>query len=257
MSSRYASSKPPQMYKCRYAYLRYYLSHSVATCEISESAVAYLCRKLYIGSRKKQVDLSVYCSARYMWACDHVPCDIVRKAAIRGLQATMLDIPFTMIGEQVKFPQLNSIEHCLGEQAEQDEGDGEASEAEQAEQDEASVAEQAEPDEADGSSDEELPAEDKDSDFDFDSGPDPVEDEAPPPPEYVEDDRGAAEVPLLYMCNRYYGNMMSDFHIWCDMHTRWAIYKRYVEHGYTDNMDGSMSNMLRYVPAGQWPTGVR
>ena len=76
MSSRYASSKPPQMYKCRYAYLRYYLSHIVATCEISESAVAYLCRKLYIGSRKKQVDLSVYCSARDMWACDHVPCDI-------------------------------------------------------------------------------------------------------------------------------------------------------------------------------------
>eukprot|EP00964_Phaeocystis_antarctica_P150003 scaffold117312_cov39-Phaeocystis_antarctica.AAC.1 len=42
MSSRYASSKPPQMYKCRYAYLRYYLSHIVASCEISESAVAYL-----------------------------------------------------------------------------------------------------------------------------------------------------------------------------------------------------------------------
>jgi len=121
MSSRYASSKPPQMYKCRYAYLRYYLSHIVATCEISESAVAYLCRKLYIGSQKKQVDLSVYCSARDMWACDHVPCDI-----------------------------------------------------------------------------------------------------------YVQ--------PILW-----------QYHIWCDMHTRWAIYKRYVEHGYTDNMDGSMSNMLRYV----------
>ena len=52
---------------------------------------------------------------------------------------------------------------------------------------------------------------------------------------------------VIYMCNRYYGNMMPDFHIWCDMHTRWAMYKRYVEHGYTDNMDGSMSNMLRYV----------
>ena len=52
---------------------------------------------------------------------------------------------------------------------------------------------------------------------------------------------------VIYMYNRYYGNMMPDFHIWCDMHTRWAIYKRYVEHGYSDNMDGSMSNMLRYV----------
>lgn len=44
---------PPQMEKFRYAYLRWYLLHIVAVCEISESAVAYLCRKLYIGSRKK------------------------------------------------------------------------------------------------------------------------------------------------------------------------------------------------------------
>ena len=82
----------------------------------------------------------------------------------------MLDIPFTMKGKQVKFPQLNSIEHCLGEQAaEPDQGDdGE---------DEASEAEQAEPDEGDGSSDGELPEDEED---------------AGPPQENVEDDRGAA-----------------------------------------------------------------
>ena len=34
---------------------------------------------------------------------------------------------------------------------------------------------------------------------------------------------------------------MPDFRIWCDMHTRLAIYKRYVEYWYTHNMDGSMS----------------
>eukprot|EP00964_Phaeocystis_antarctica_P126023 scaffold89742_cov75-Phaeocystis_antarctica.AAC.2 len=87
-----------------------------------------------------------------------------------------------MEGDQVKFPQLNSIEHCLGEQAaEPDQGDdGE---------DEASEAEQAEPDEGDGSSDGELPAEDKASDFDSEGFPDPEEDAAGPPPENVEDDR--------------------------------------------------------------------
>ena len=40
--------------------------------EIVDICVEYL----YIASRKKQVDMSVYCSARDMWVCDHVPCHI-------------------------------------------------------------------------------------------------------------------------------------------------------------------------------------
>ena len=53
---------------------------------------------------------------------------------------------------------------------------------------------------------------------------------------------------MLYICEIY---MIA---IWCNIlvydyniHIRVAIYKRYVEHGYTQNMNGNMSNMLRYL----------
>ena len=53
---------------------------------------------------------------------------------------------------------------------------------------------------------------------------------------------------MLYICEIY---MIA---IWCNIlvydyniHIRVAIYKRYVEYGYTQNMNGNMSNMLRYL----------